>query len=239
MGWLAELLLESPVPPPRWLPDRNSRRARARDIVRRILAGQGRHPAWHAGHTMVDLTVMGGYGSARTVSGQEIQDAVENQLTHLNPPIVQGWSMAAAVGVCVATLFILRGAFLAQRSADLGFGFELLAAIMGAWLLVSPAIGWNERELELCDHGVAVRRWTDIWFHRPGRILGLPTTLVAVVHPNALILSGPDSLAAVSLRLWPASARMAIHDELEGCEVNFGHRPGDSHHRRKNHREEA
>jgi hypothetical protein len=239
MGWVSDLLLESPVPPPRWLPDSSSRRAQARDIIRRMFEGQGRHLAWHSGHVMHDSAPgLYGYGMSRYVSGDEIEDAVENELTHLNPPIVQGWSMFFVVAAGIATLLILRGAFASTRGSDLGLGFEWLAAIAIGWFLIRLVIGWNERELELCDHGVAIRRWTEIWFHRPGQVLGFPPTLIAAINRDGLVLSGPDGSAVVPLRFWPPTARAAIHDELDGWEVSFGHRP-DSHghpHRRKNHR---
>lgn len=239
MGWVSELLLESPVPPPRWLPDSSSRRAQARDIIRRMLAGQVRHAAWHPGHVMNDAAGLGmGYGMSRSVSGDEIEAAIENELTHLNPPVVQGWSIFFVLAAGVASLLILRGAFVAADASDLGLGFDWLAAVVIAWYLLRLAIGWNERELELCDHGIAVRRWTDIWFHQPGQVLGFPPTLIAAMNRDALVLSGPNGSAVVPLRFWPPTARAAIHDELDGWEVSLGHRPGNHGHphRRKNHR---
>jgi hypothetical protein len=204
-----------------------------------MFAGQARHPAWHPGHVMSDSAPgVYGFGMSRFVSGDEIEDAIENELTHLNPPIVQGWSMLFVVAAGVATLLILRGAFVSAKAPDLGIGLEWLAAVAICWFLIRVVIGWNERELELCDHGVAVRRWTDIWFHRPGHVLGLPASLIAAVNRDALVLSGPDGSTVIPLHFWPPTARAGIHDELDGWEVSCGRRP-DNHghpHRRKNQR---
>lgn len=103
------------------------------------------------------------------------------------------------------------------------------------WAALEILIGWQEHELELCQHGVAVWTWTDVWFRRPGRVLDDPALLEAAVTSDELRLTGPTGGVAVDLRIWPPSAREALHDELEAWGVTFGHRHGAHHHAGRRH----
>lgn len=223
MGWFSSLLLESPVPPPRWLPTGNARRAQARSIVQRVLEQRAGHQAWHPGHYLDDLgSAYPFFGGSRFVSGDEIEVALEDELTHLNPPVFQGWGLIFVVAISTALFFILRAAAYSPDGESLPTAVRVFLACLTVWAGIEVIIGRLERELELCQHGVAVRRWTDVWFRRPGRILDDPAVLEATMIDDELRLAGPGGSVAISLRLWPPSARDAIHDELEAWGIVFG-----------------
>jgi hypothetical protein len=236
MSWVSWLLLESPVPPPRWLPAGNDRRARARAIVHRIYERRTGHQAWHPGHLLHDLgSAYPMFGAGHYVSGDDIDSELEVELSHINPPVFQGWVLIFIAAISVLALFILRDAGFPELRSSLPDVLRQFAACLVAWLGVELLVGQLEQELELCQHGVAVRRWTDVWFHRPGRILDDPAVLEASLTGDQLKLAGPQGSVAISLRLWPPSAREAIHDELEAWGVEFGHRHDEHHHARRRH----
>jgi hypothetical protein len=236
MGWVSSLLLESPVPPPLWLPAGNARRAQARSIVRRVFEQRARHQAWHPGHYLHDLgSAYPFFGGGRFVSGDEIETELESELTHLNPPVFQGWGLVFVVAISFLLLFVLRDAAYASDGEQLPIAIGGLLACLVVWAGFEVLVGRLERELELCEHGVAVRRWTDVWFHRPGSVLDDPGVLEATVTGDELTLVGPSGSVAVSLRIWPPSARDGLHDELEAWGIVFGHRHEQHHHVRRRH----
>jgi hypothetical protein len=108
---LRDLLLDSPIPPPNWPPDKNWRHDQAKAIIARRFSDHD-HPPLVSSHHMRHL------GSAyplaagsRIVRAREIEAELEIELSQLNPPILQGWLVALAV-VCG---FVFLGAFLAPQ----------------------------------------------------------------------------------------------------------------------------
>ena len=228
MGWISSLLLESPVPPPSWLPAGSELRAQARSIVHRVFERRAMHRAWHPGHYLHDLgSAYPFFGSVRFVSGDEVEAELEAELTHLNPPVFQGWGLVFVVGIVVAFLYVLRDVGNAAHGESLPGALAALVGCLGLWLAIEIVAGRQEREVELCQHGVAVRRWTDVWLRRPGLVLDDPALLEAKQTGNELQLVGPSASVAISLGFWPPSAREALHDELEAWGVAFGHRHED------------
>jgi hypothetical protein len=237
MGWIAAILLESPAPPPRWIPTGNERRAQARTIVQRMFESRASHQAWHPGHYLHDL---GGaypiFGGSRFVSGDEVEADLEDELSHLTPPIFQGWDLVFVVALGAALLYVIRDIGIEDDGRDLPRALLTVVLLLVLWAVVALAVGARERELELCQHGVAVRTWIDVWFHRPGHTLEDPAVLEAKIVESGLRLSGPSGSMDVSMTLWPPSTRDAMHDELEAWGIEFGHRHEADHHRRKNHK---
>ena len=149
MGWIASLLLESPVPPPNWLPTGNDRRARARSIVHRVFERRAMHKAWHPGHYLHDLGwAYPFFGGGRFVSGDEVEAELEDELTHLNPPILQGWGIAFAVAIAIAFLFVLRAAGNPQHGDALPVALAAFLGFLGLWVAIEILAGWQEREVE-------------------------------------------------------------------------------------------
>jgi hypothetical protein len=236
MGWIASLLLESPAPPPSWLPSGAERRAQARSIVHRVFERRAMHKPWHPGHRLHDLgTAYPFFAGVRFVSGDEVEYALEDELTHLNPPTFQGWAIVFVVAVAVAGLYVLRDVGNVQDGASLPDALAAMFGLVGAWVAIQIAAGSREREIELCQHGVAVRRWTDVWFHREGVILDDPALLDAALTSRELRLSGPSASASIPLDVWPPSAREALHDELDAWGVAFGDRRRERHGSRQRH----
>lgn len=232
MSFLRSLLLESPVPPPNWLPSPTARRPRARVVVQGMLARHQRHVPWHHGHRLHDLgSAHPLFASSRVVSADEIGEAVETSLLHLNAPVYQGWALAFALIAFGAFVVALAGA---APGADRQTTPLALLALLGtivAWIVLEIAIGGRTTELEVCEHGVAVRRWLDVWAGRPGQVIGAPTQLRASFGTDRVVLSGGSRTLYVSLRLWPPSARSTLPDDLEAWGVNVD-RPYGPHHRR-------
>src|SRR5579859_6962409 len=111
MSFLKWILLESPVPPPNWLPSPTARRSRARVVIQCMLDRRRQHRPWHKGHYMHDLG--GAYpfaGPSRIVSADEIGDAVDTSLLHHNPPVFQGWAFGFAIAAVVGVVVALAGA---------------------------------------------------------------------------------------------------------------------------------
>jgi hypothetical protein len=232
MSFLASLLLESPAPPPNWLPTPTERRSRARVVVQGMLARGRQHRSWHKGHYLHDLgRTYPLFSASRIVTADEIGDAVDTSLLHLNPPVYQGWAVGFAILALAALLVALSGAAPGADVRVLPLGLLGVLASIALWIVVEIAIGSRTIELEICEHGVALRRWLDVWLDRPGQVIDEPTQLSAAFGPNHVVLSGSFGEADVSLNLWPPSARVALPDDLEAWGVKVDRHDG-PHHRR-------
>jgi hypothetical protein len=238
LDWLTDLLLESPAPPANWVPSRAQRLADARITLRRRF-GLARGTAGRRPHYLHDLNrVHGVFGSSRVVSGAEIEADLESDITSINPPIMQGWILGATL---VAGWLALVG------MADLGApgtgraGWLLIGQGLAGWLILVCSVAWVQRVIDLDDDGVHVRRWTDVWLRRQGRLLGPPSLVTARLDsPSQLIIEGPGERCRLRLWLWPASARADLVDELPawGVDCTFErHRHRPRHDRRSRRRE--
>lgn len=170
-------------------------------------------------------------GASRVVTADEIGDAVETSLLHLNPPVYQGWAFGFAIATLAAFLVALAGAAPGADLKVLPLGVLAVATSIAVWILVEILVGSRTTELEVCEHGVALRRWLDVWLDRPGRIIDEPTQLSATFGSDRVVLTGSFGEADVSLRLWPPSARFALPDDLEAWGVKVDPHYG-PHHRR-------
>jgi hypothetical protein len=228
MGWFAELLLESPIPPAVWMPDAVERRSRGRAIVDAIVRGRPRHKGWHRGHSLHDLGgVFAGFGFKRYISGDEVEEEITSVLTHLNPPIAQGWTYALIVALAWIALLVLRAAGLPDAGALPRALLDLAIALVGCGGVVF-AYGWFQREIEVCEHGIVVRRWTDVWLRRQGFVVGLPHDIRARIHAARIELDGPGTAdVAFSTTFWPPSARAGLGGDLSalGLRVDKGDDP--------------
>lgn len=226
MGWLVDLLLESPVPPAIWLPNANERRSRARMVVDAIVRGRRAHRGRHRGRYLNDLR--GGYhavSSPRFVTGEEIDAAVDSALTHLNPPVLQGWLLLLCLVPLGLVLLALRAATMEDVTA---FPAALVAVLLavGGLALAILLVGWYQREVEVCDHGIVIRRWTDVWTDRHGTVIGMPGEIHARVHPMLLELDGPGLAdLRIDLSLWPPSARRTLAEDLRALGLAVDRKP--------------
>jgi hypothetical protein len=227
--WLTDLLLESIAPPSNWLPSRAERLADARQTLRRRF-GAARELGARPSHHLRDFgSAHPLFGGSRVVSGDEIEAAMEVEITTVNPPSAQGWIVITGAIVFVVELFMVKGLVTTPRT-----GVDAVAsAAIGplVWLAAIAALGWFERSIELNESGVRVRRWTDRWLGRAGFAVGPPEGLVARLDdPVSLILRSSGGSIRVSLRLWPHTARQDLVDELPiwGVDCSFDrhrHRP--------------
>jgi hypothetical protein len=241
--WLDDLLLESVAPPSNWLGTRAQRLADARLTLRRRFGAAREAPAARS-HALRDL---GGahplFAGSRIVGGDEIEADLELEITSINPPVVQGWIVAAGVIVFIAELLLMKQLF-ADAGASAARGFATVVVVPLVWLALIALVGWFERDVELDEGGVAVRRWTDRWLRHPGLRLGQPNDLTARLDGRfGLVLASPQRTIRASTRLWSQTARQDLVDELPlwGVDCTFDHhrhrpdRPG----RRRRHRERA
>ena len=235
MGWVASLLLESPLPPPRWLLSGNERRAQAGIVVRRLFERRARHTPWHEGHYLHDLgRAYPLFGAGRVVPAAEVEEALGDELGHLNPPLVQGWASGLAFLALLVMILAMRGLAEPENTRAFWTGAAMFVGAPALWLASQLVMGIVQREIELCQHGVAVRRWSDVWLHRPGRVLDEPDALCGTLTAHGVRLVGATGSAVVATRLWPPSAREALQDELESWGIRFGNeRAQHRQHRRR------
>jgi hypothetical protein len=159
-GFLPDILLGSPIPPPRWL-DRRSRSGRYRRA-----------------HVMSDLGPMYGHGSSRSVPGRWIDFDLKDVRGHVNRPVVKGW----AFGLAIVGLIVMYGAFIWLSSAgrrDPAPGLIAFIALPIVWFAALFLVGRFEVELELRPHALALRSWIDLFFDRSGIDLGPPARITA------------------------------------------------------------
>lgn len=201
-SWVADALLGSPTPPPRWLDPRN--------------AGTGWTAPW-AGYWSQHMHVPAGY----------IQEELRALWTCVNPPIVQGWAWCLALAGVVVTLLGLDR--LSHSSVMDGPTLLMVLAPIPVWFAAILAGGFFSHDVELREGEVCVRRWTDVWFGGKGRVVGPVATMHAVLScGNHLYLAGDAGVVVVSLALWPDSSRQALEERFErwGVELEF---PGKHH----------
>jgi hypothetical protein len=94
---IRDLLLDSPIPPPNWLPDKSWRHDQARAIIARRFSDHSHPPlvsSYHLRHLGSAFPTAPG---SRIVPGREIEAELEIELSQLNPPILQGWLVGVAV----------------------------------------------------------------------------------------------------------------------------------------------
>jgi RimJ/RimL family protein N-acetyltransferase len=226
VSWLADFLLESPVPPAVWLPSPSERRSRARLVVEAILKRRPPHRGWHPGHRLrADLgSPFGSFG--RSVPGTDIEAEIESVLTHLNPPIFQGWVVLLLVPVAWLLLVVLRAAAPGQELDAMPRAVAALGVGVLAVAVIVLAAGFHQREIEVCQHGIVVRRWTDAWFHRHGMVIGMPEAIRARVREGHLEIDGPGTAdVRISLSLWPPSARRDLARDLEALGLRVDRAP--------------
>jgi len=227
-SWLSDLLLESPAPPPNWLPNRSSRLADARLILRRRF-GRGR-TSNRPGHHLRDLgSAYPLFSGSRVVSGTEIEADLEADITTVNPPILQGWAVIASV---LAVAGEVAGLFRLEKG-DLSVALALFIGSAAGWTLAVCAVGAYQRVIVFDATGVHVRRWTDVWFGRRGVLLGDPSALpIGQLGSHRLQLAGELGSMVFGVRLWPRSAHQDLAEEppIWGVQVDLG--GGDRHRRR-------
>lgn len=227
-GWLADLLLESPAPPPNWLPSRTSRLADARLTLRRRF-GQGR-ASNRASHRLRDVGwPYPFFGGSRFVSGTEIEADFEDDITTVNPPILQGWAAIALVAAVVGEIL----GFVGLADGDLPRALALFIGSVVVWLLAVAVVGVYQRVITLGSTGVVARRWTDVWLGRHGVHLGEPAAVrIGHVGTHRIDIVGEHHTMTFDIRLWPRSAREDLAEEPALWGVRMDPAPGDRHQRR-------
>jgi hypothetical protein len=238
--WLVDLLLEPVAPPSNWLPSRAERLADARLTLRRKF-GRAREVSVRPSHHLRDFgSAHPLIGGSRVVPGDEIEAAMELEITSINPPTAQGWIVAATAVLGAVVLFMVDRIVDASASASGGRpGTNHTAdsapwiafAAIALWALAILGAGLVERQIELDEGGVRVRRWVERWLGREGARLGPPEGIRAELETSTrLRLETADRTVFVSTRFWPHTARADLVDELPiwGVESEVGrhrHRP--------------
>jgi hypothetical protein len=228
--WLRDLLFESPIPPSSWMPSRAERLADARITLRRRFGKAGGTPAPPA-HRLRDLGSAHPLASGtRYISGESIEADLEEDITTINPPIVQGWAYLAFV---LASAMLLVGMASLRTGEPLPVAIVKLAAGPVLWVLVVAAWGFSQRSIVLTDGGVHVRRWTDTWLGREGIRIGDPALLRARLAAGpAVVIEGSRPPCRVSMLAWGSSASDDVVDELPawGIDCDFGRHRGHRRH---------
>jgi hypothetical protein len=207
LQWLFDALLGSPIPPPHWLDRRYS--------------GTG----WNA---------PGGIFAPRyRVPSGTIRAELEELFSCVNPPVIQGWAW------CLALLGVASALRANWRLGTFGMG-DLEGQLMlflpiPLWFVGLWVGAYFSHDVELRDGNVSVRRWTDVWLGRPGRLVGRRETVHAVLScGHHLQLEGDAAAIQVSMAMWPRSSRQALEDRLEHWEVELEY-PGRHHVRHPAH----
>lgn len=215
MGWVRDLLLESPVPPGNYLPDRQARLSMGRAILRggRPYVPSGRLRDLGSAHPLL--------AGSRVVGADSIAAELEADLRALNPPITQGWMLG---WLTVATII----AFLVARSG----GGQLLSGL-AVFLVLGLVLGgsvvlWSRRmqTIELHGDNVVVRSWLAARLGRPGYDIGPAEALRADLDGTVLRIEAGDGPVLVATGAWPTTARDDIADKLPiwGLTTPWNHR---------------
>jgi hypothetical protein len=218
------------------MPSRSARLARARVTLRRRF-GESRSTSPGPSHRLRDLgSAYPLFGGTRVVTGDEIEEALQHDITTINSPVLQGWSAGFLIAAIAATIFLTPEV----RSVALADGVAIAVATLAlpflTWLGSNVLWGLGQETLELDERGVRVRRWSSFGRWREGRVIGLPADLRARLEsPDGLVIEGPGGAIRVSLRSWRPSARAELVDELPlwGVACAFGAQPS----RRRRQRE--
>ena len=212
MSWLADALLGSPIPPPNWLDPRYRGSGWRSPTGARVPRGW-RPPSYR-------------------VSGRDIADQLDERNASVNPPVVQGWAWCLAVTLIVVTM---AGLFtLKSDSGDL-VGILFVICPLPAWLIAVAVGAFFSHDIEQRDGSVLVRRWTDVWLGRRGRLVGTRRGTHAVLSCGSHVqLEGDAGAVSVSMAMWPSSSRMDLQRRLDawGIELEF---PGAHHAQHPRH----
>ncbi len=217
VGWLNDLLLESPLPPGLWLPAPGRRRAQAHPLLERLRSGQPGPPSLpgyrtHDRHPLYPIEL-----TSRYVPAAEVEADFADSLTHLNPPVIQGWAAILGAIALVMAILSLPGGI--QPSTALTIIGLIVPPTL--WVATVAAASRMQKTIELDTAGtVRVRRWTDAWLLRPGVVLGEAATLRMALGGHTLTLTSKGGATArIDLRPWPGSARATLADDLRGWGV--------------------
>jgi hypothetical protein len=206
MRWLADALLGSPIPPPVWLDPSH--------------AGSG----WRAP------------GSRRyryKVPAARIQAELEEMNSRVNPPVIQGWAWLLGL-VCVGAWLLGLWLLAHGTGSATALGPILFVAPLPAWAVMVWIGAFLSHDVELRDGEVLVRRWTDVWLGRRGRVVGGRESAHATLRENSVELSGEAGTAEVSMAMWPSSSRRALQERLRAWEIPLG-AAGQPHGERPHH----
>lgn len=201
-SWLVDALLGSPIPPPRWLDPRH------------------RGTGWVA-------PAAGYFSGPMRVSAGYVRAELDALASCVNPPVVQGWAWCLALA-CAVVLYLGMLSLGQHGPGDLQ-AIALFVAPIPVWFAAVLFGGFLSHDVELGEGSVYFRRWTDVWFGRPGRLIGTRASVHAVLSCGShLHLAGDASVVVVSLAMWPSSSRQALEERFEnwGIELEF---PGQHH----------
>jgi hypothetical protein len=204
--WVVDALLGSPIPSPNWLDPRH------------------RGAAWRApGASWAGGLPVGRYH----VSGARVAVELAELNTCVNPPVIQGWAWCLALIGAAVTLLGVRD--LGVNGPGDGRAILMIFTPIPAWCAAVLLGGFFSHDVELRDGVVYVRRWTDVWFGRQGKVVGPVETLHAVLSCGDHVqMAGEAGPVVVSMTMWPSSSRQYLEERFQhwGIELEF---PG-SHH---------
>jgi hypothetical protein len=213
--WLVDALMGSPIPPPNWLDPRR------------------RSSGWTSPHGFVRLgfTLRGYHVPAPRIAAE-----LDELNTCVNPPLVQGWAWCLALVGVVATLLGFRGI----RMSEAADGVALLMVLLPipVWFAAVFAGGFFSHDVELRDGLVYVRRWTDVWLDRRGRLVGPRREIHAALSCGDHVqMVGGGEAVVVSMTMWPNSSRQSLEQRFEywGIELEFPGRHHPHHPQHWNH----
>jgi hypothetical protein len=197
-SWVADALLGPPIPPPRWLDPRN----RGNDWVA--------PPAglWPFG------------GMSFHVAAGYIDAELDALASCVNPPVVQGWAWCLSLACAAAMLLGLSE--IGHHGAGDGQAIAMILLPIPAWFVALLIGGFFSHDVELREGSVHVRRWTDVWLGRPGRLVGPRSSVHAVLSCGShLHLAGDAGVVVVSMAMWPSSSRRALEERFEKWEIEL------------------